>query len=83
MIRNELYYYRRSKGITQEDMANVLGVLRTTYRDKENGIRNFNFEEAKVVADTLGITLDSVWRLMTTIRDKDSSLLTQVVEVGE
>lgn len=45
---------RIAKGLTQEDVANALGVTRSWYALKENGKRNITLEEFSKILDVLG-----------------------------
>lgn len=45
---------RIAKGLTQEDVANALGVTRSWYAMKENGRRNITLEEFSKILDALG-----------------------------
>jgi len=45
---------RIAKGLTQEDVANALGVTRSWYAMKENGRRNITMEEFSKILDVLG-----------------------------
>ena len=39
--------------LTQEEMAQVIGLQRRSYIDKENGIRNFTIPELLLIRDAL------------------------------
>mgnify|MGYP001342037235 CR=1 FL=1 len=64
-MRNDLFYFRRKKKISQTEMGKELGIHYTNYSTKENGNREFNLSEAKIVADRLGITIDQMYEMLT------------------
>lgn len=45
---------RIAKGLTQEKMANRLGLSRNSYWKKENGQRDFSMKEFTKILDILG-----------------------------
>lgn len=51
----KLRYERMSRKISQEKMAEVLGVTRTTYYKKENGDIKISVEEFSKILDALDI----------------------------
>lgn len=51
---------RRSRGYTQEEMANALGVTKRCYGAWERGERDFTLEDAWAMADVLDCTLDEI-----------------------
>ena len=44
---------RNEKGITQEQMAKLLGISKNNYNLKENGKLDFNLSEVKKILDIL------------------------------
>ncbi len=46
---NKVRIYREKNGMTQEDMAKLLGLTKGAYALKEQGRRNFSIEEAKLI----------------------------------
>lgn len=67
-IRNELYCYRRKKGLKQWEVAKAIGIERTSYLNKEKGYTEFNLSEAKRLADYLEMSIDNVYQKITTIK---------------
>lgn len=51
---------RLSRGITQEQMAKILGINRVTYINIEKGIRRISFDELKAICNSLGMSLSDI-----------------------
>lgn len=51
---------RAKRGITQKEMAENIGMSHMTYFRKENGVRVFNVDEVKKIADFLDLDIDEV-----------------------
>lgn len=49
---------RQKKGLTQQEIAELLGVKRNTYSDWENGKTEPNFEMVLKLADLFEVSLD-------------------------
>ena len=49
---------RQKKGLTQQEIAELLGVKRNTYSDWENGKTEPNFEMILKLADLFEVSLD-------------------------
>lgn len=49
-MQTKLKGLRAEQGLTQSDMANMLGVTRQTYTEKENGNQSFKAEELFIIA---------------------------------
>lgn len=49
---------RQKKGLTQQEIAELLGVKRNTYSDWENGKTEPNFETLLKLADLFEVSLD-------------------------
>ena len=49
---------RRSEGLTQQDIANMLGITRGAYANIENGKREPDIATMFLLADHYGVTLD-------------------------
>lgn len=64
-MRNGLYHLRRKNGISQDEMAELVNLPYRTYTNKERGSSEFNLSEAVTVAQTLGITTDNLYELLT------------------
>ncbi|HBC7247195.1 TPA: helix-turn-helix transcriptional regulator [Enterococcus faecalis] len=52
---NRLKGLRAERGLTQVDMANLLGMNPVTYRKKENGERDFTLKEVAKAQEVLEI----------------------------
>ena len=46
---------RKEKKVTQETLANAIGISRVTYTERENDIRKMRLEEFLITLDELGI----------------------------
>lgn len=49
---------RRSEGLTQQDIANMLGITRGAYANIENGKREPDIATMILLADHYGVTID-------------------------
>ncbi|AMP60861.1 helix-turn-helix transcriptional regulator [Enterococcus faecium] len=58
MFGNRLTELRKQRNLTQNDMAKLLGVARTTYSSYEQGRRTPDVEIQNKIADYFGVTLD-------------------------
>lgn len=61
----KLRYERLSRKITQEHMAQALGITRGTYHKKENGNIKISVEEFSIILKTLGIPYEEVGNFFT------------------
>lgn len=53
---------RNKKNITAREMADLLGLkTEAAYYKKESGLIKFSLEEAKIVADRLGLTVEEIF----------------------
>ena len=52
---------RKSKKITQEYIANKVGIAISTYCQYENGVRNVPREIAEKVAGILGVSINEIF----------------------
>ncbi len=52
--------YLRRENITQEQLAERMGMSANTFSWKRRGIREFTLSEAAKLADMIGISLDAV-----------------------
>ena len=59
MLSNFIYQMRKKNKLTQEFLADKLGVSRPTYFQIENGERDITVKEAKKLADIFGIDFNS------------------------
>ena len=51
---------RINAGLSQEQVANALGMTQRAYADKENGVRRFYFVEVKKICDLLNYPISQV-----------------------
>lgn len=58
MSRNRWIELRKSKNLTQEQLALKLGIQRSTYSNYELGKREPDFETAKIIADFFEVSVD-------------------------
>jgi transcriptional regulator with XRE-family HTH domain len=56
---------REEKGMSQTELANIVGLKQTTISQYENGSRSPKMSVAKKLSDALGISLDDFVRLST------------------
>ena len=49
---------REQKGLTQKDVAEIIGVAKSTYSLYESGSREPNVQTIKKIADTLNVSAD-------------------------
>lgn len=54
--------YRLKKGYTQEYMANILNISRTSYCKKENGKRGFKVKEILILQKILGTSFEELFQ---------------------
>ncbi len=64
LLERALEHYKVDSGKTNDDIANALGVSRATLWAKVRGITPINFEQAKLLADMLGMTLEAFYTLV-------------------
>ena len=60
VLGRNLWLWRKAKGYTQEKMANVFGVHRTTYTKYETGVADPPLDTLCRMADFFGCTVDSL-----------------------
>lgn len=60
-MKTKLKDYRKRTGYSQEEFADLIGVNRGTYRNWEQGVRDFSLEKAVDFADIFGCTLDQLF----------------------
>lgn len=61
----KLRYERMSRRITQDEMARVLGVSRSSYIKRENGSVKISVEEFSIILNKLGIPEDEISNFFT------------------
>lgn len=60
-MRKQIYVARREMRLNQKDVAEVLKIHPSSYRLKENGIRDFTSTEAFSLKELFGQSLDSLF----------------------
>ena len=60
-MNNKIKEFRKSKNVTQEDLANALGVTRQTIISLENGKYNASLQLAYKIAKYFGTTIENVF----------------------
>lgn len=60
-INHKLKGARVEKGLTQEDMAEKIGISTYSYLMKENGKRDFTLSEMKKICEILGKELSEIF----------------------
>lgn len=61
MRNNFLKGLRVMKGLTQDDMAELLNISVKTYSRKESGNSDFTLTESKTIADLFEKTIDEIF----------------------
>jgi DNA-binding XRE family transcriptional regulator len=61
MRNNTLKQLRKERNLRQIDVANVIGMKKTTYASKEIGKRRFTLEEADALAEYFNVDLREVF----------------------
>ena len=56
----EFKHYRNVNGMTQEEVAEALGIPKKTYQNYEYGVREADSDVLCALADLYGITLDEL-----------------------
>lgn len=54
--------YRKRAGMTQEQLAEAINVSRALIAQCERGTKSITLQVGKLIADTLGITVDDLCR---------------------
>ena len=62
MLQNRLYELRKQAGLSQEALAQVVGVSRQAVQKWESGASRPDIENLLVIADYFGVTLDDLVR---------------------
>lgn len=60
-VNYELKALRARKNISQQEMANLLRMTVSTYNRKENGVRNFTIDEAKLLAGFFKTSIEQIF----------------------
>lgn len=59
---NNIKEYRKEKGYTQKEIADILGIKQASYSDKERGRRGFTVEELLQLEDILGVSISDMFK---------------------
>ena len=70
MERRNLKVFRIMQGLTQEEMADKLGVTRTFYSNVENGKNSTSYKFLKKLQKVFTLSDEEVWKLSKTGVDK-------------
>lgn len=57
----EVEKLRRYNGLTQEDMAKLIGVTLRTYINKEQGVTQFKMQEMFIISRVFNKSLDEIF----------------------
>lgn len=60
-MRTKLITLRKAKGLSRLDMANAINKTVSFYGKIERGTRNPGIDDAKIIADTVGSTVDELF----------------------
>lgn len=63
-LEKALEHYKVDSGETSSEIAEALGVTRTTLWSKARGDTPINIRQAKMLADKLGMTLEEFYKLV-------------------
>ena len=61
MLKDNLIMLRNLKGMSQEDIADVIGISRQAYARWEKGDTVPDVEKCAALADYYGVSIDSLW----------------------
>lgn len=60
-MRGDLYILRKEKGLTQQEVADYIGMSRVNYNRFELGkVQKMKYKDKVLLADKLGITMDEL-----------------------
>ena len=57
----KLYQARKEAKLSQQEVADILGISRNSYGQKERGDVSFNLEEMFALSDLLNMSLDDLF----------------------
>lgn len=63
-LDTELRVYKARYKETNQFFCDLLGICEDALIKKRKGIRQFTVREAKILADTLGMTLDELYEIL-------------------
>jgi len=61
MLQEKLIAWRKYHGLTQKDMAELIGVDVRTYINKESGVSQFKANEMFAISERLGKSIDELF----------------------
>ena len=61
MVQEKLLGLRKTKGINQKELANLIGVSAKTYSDKELGRIQFNCTEMFIISNYFGVSIENIF----------------------
>ncbi len=77
-IGNRLFEYRKKKGLTQIEVAELAGISDRTYADIERGNVNMRIETLNLICQVLDITPNDVLTEKTEI--EDTKTITELIQ---
>jgi len=63
-LERALEHFKVDSGLTNDEIAEALGVTRATLWSKVHGFTPINIKQAKVLADMMGISLEDFYVLV-------------------
>ena len=60
-LEKALEHFKIDSGMTNDEIANLLGITRQTLFAKVHGDTPINFKQAKQLADLMGMTLEDLY----------------------
>lgn len=63
-LEKALEHYKVDSGMTNDDIAEALGVTRATLWSKVHGYTPINIKQAKILADMMGMTLEGFYAIV-------------------
>ncbi|MEX6642418.1 helix-turn-helix domain-containing protein [Clostridium perfringens] len=82
-IGDRLKTLRLNKGFTQSQLADAIGIPRTTYANYETNKREPKIEVLQKIATTLGVTIDDILTKNFIQKDKDERLYLLSLKIAE
>lgn len=63
-LEKALEHFKVDSGMTNDEIAEALGVTRATLWSKVQGLTPINIKQAKVLADMMGMTLEEFYMIV-------------------
>jgi len=60
-VNRKLKSLRVMLDLTQEDLAQILSMHEVTYNRKEQGLSKFSLDEAKIISDYFGESIEKIF----------------------